>query len=76
MLDYLYKKAAEMFFGSGKFASIVRHAISAGGGYLVKLGLDPKLVDGAVEPLTQLITGLALLALAVFGSRKNKKQEG
>lgn len=73
LLDSIYQKIFELFIGSGRFSSLVRHALSAAGVYLVQIGLKQEVVDAWVNPTADLLVGLSLIALAYVSSRENKK---
>ena len=73
MLETIQEKIIQWFLGSGRFASFIRHGLSAAGGYLISVGLDPKVVEMATEPLANLIVGMVLLLFSYLTSRTNKK---
>ena len=73
MIDWLYQKALKSFLSSGKFASLVRHGISALGGYLMAQGLTQEVVLPWIDPTTDLVVAGLMLLASYLMSRIEKK---
>lgn len=74
MLETIQQKIIEWIIGSGRFATIIRHGVNALGAWLVSIGLEKETVSSAIDPITNILVGLAMIAFAYISSRQNKKE--
>ena len=77
MIDWIYKKLLNQFLTSGRLASLVRHGMSAVGGYLMAQGLSEQVVVPWLDPTAELITASIILLASYLMSRMEKsKRDG
>lgn len=73
MKNWLLKKLSDMFLGD-YLGSIIRHAMTLVGGFLIAKGLaTPEAVQGAMPELVELVIGVITAAVGQGLSFANKK---
>jgi len=73
MKNWLLKKLSDTFLGD-YLGSIIRHAMTLVGGFLIAKGLaTPEAVQGAMPELVELVIGIVTAAVGQGLSFANKK---